>query len=134
MTNPENQTAGGSEQYPEHPSVRRAEWHITYDEKDAYERSATGTLTVEGDEGVLEIRARYRADPDLLGNDVLREELGFWNNDDSPEKGDVPRETATAEWELERAESLSHDEYVRVCESCLTVDPTEIYDEYSHLL
>jgi len=120
----------GTETYDDNgSSAERAEWRLVTDEEDAYEKSVTGTLTVEGDPGTLLIRARYRTDDDRLGEDVIREELGFWSGADEPDRGDVPFETEVKRWEERGIGNIDESEYLRVCESLLTLDTESVYDE-----
>lgn len=118
----------GTETYDD-SSAERAEWRLATDEEDAYEKSVTGTLTVEGDSGTLLIRARYRTDEDRLGEDVIREELGFWSGTDEPDRGDVPFGTEVKKWEERGIGKIDESEYLRVCESLLTLDAESVYAE-----
>lgn len=119
----------GSETYDSGSPVERAEWRLVTDAEDAYKTSVTGSLTVEGDSGSLFVRARYRTDEKRLGEDIIREELGFWSGEDEPERGDVPFETDVEKWEEKGIGNIEEDEYLRVCESLLTLDVESVYAE-----
>jgi hypothetical protein len=119
----------GSETYDEDSTAERAEWRLVTDAEDAYEKSVTGSLTAEGEPGRLLIRARYRTDEERLGEDVIREELGFWSGTDEPDRGDVPFETNVEEWEEKGICNVGDGDYLRVCESLLTLDAESMYAE-----
>jgi len=74
------------------------------------------------------VRARYRMDTDRLGEGVVREELGSWNGDDDPDSGDVPFETRVTKWEAEGVEGA--EDFLRVCETALTLDLVSLYSEH----
>jgi hypothetical protein len=118
----------GSEAFPDDGGPERAEWSLSYDDDDAYERSAHGSLKLEGKSGRLVVRARYRMDTDRLGEGVVREERGFWGGDDDPDTGDVPFETRVTTWEAEGVEGA--EEFLRVCETALTLDLVSLYSEH----
>lgn len=117
----------GSETFPDDCGAERAEWNLSCDENDAYERSAYGSLIIDGGSGTLVVRARYRMDADRLGEGVLREERGFWRGDDDPDAGDVPFETPVTTWE---AEGVADTEgFLGFCEAALAFDPVSLYSE-----
>ena len=119
----------GSETYDTSSTAERAEWRLVTDANDAYEKSVTGSLTVEGEPGCLLVRTRYRTDEERLGEDVIREELGFWSGTDEPERGDVPFETKVKEWEEKGIGNVGDEDYLRVCESLLTLNAESMYAE-----
>lgn len=118
----------GTETYDDSPA-ERAEWRLFTDADDAYEKSVTGSVVVEGDSGGLLVRARYRTDEERLGEDTIREELGFWSEEDEPERGDVPFETEVTEWDEKGIGGIDEREYLRVCESLLKLDVESMYAE-----
>ena len=122
------ETREGTETYDDSPA-ERAEWRLFTDADDTYEKSVTGSVIVEGDSGGLLVRVRYRTDEDRLGEDTIREELGFWSEEDEPERGDVPFETEVTEWEEKGIDGIDKGEYLRVCESLLTLDVESMYAE-----
>ena len=117
-----------SEEFPKDSGVESAEWSLSHDDNDAYERSAYGSLTLKGGSGALVVRARYRMDADRLREGVVREERGFWSGDDDPDAGDVPFETRVTTWEAEGAEDT--EDFLRVCETALTLDLVNLYSEH----
>ena len=119
----------GSETYDTSSTAERAKWRLVTDADDAYEKSVTGSLAVEGEPGCLLIRARYRTDEERLREDVIREELGFWSGTDEPDRGDVPFETKVEEWEENGIGNVGDRDYLRVCESLLTLDAESMYAE-----
>lgn len=118
----------GSETFPDESGAEYAEWSLSYDNNDAYEKSAYGSLELEGESGTLVVRARYRMDADRLREGVVREERGFWGGDEDPDAGDVPFDTPVTTWGAEGVEDT--EEFLSVCETALAFDLVSLYSEH----
>lgn len=118
----------GSEAFTDDSGAKKAEWSLSYDDADAYEKSAHGSLRLEGESGTLVVRARYRMDADRLGEGKIREERGLWGGDDDPDAGDVPFDTPVTTWEAEGVGD--REEFLGVCETALSLDLVSLYSEH----